>query len=150
MRNILFRGQGKDNQKWYKGYYWYTEDIALCPVALTEKDIQQNSHHYILMDGLSDWNLPIPKYKAEIKPETLCQFTGGEDKNGTQIFEHDIVKSWKTDDEDGLAEILWDKDTARFIIWWKGDLNLITDFDNFDWKDLEIVGNSFDNPELIE
>lgn len=29
MRNILFRGQDKDNQKWYKGYYWYTEDITL-------------------------------------------------------------------------------------------------------------------------
>lgn len=83
-----------------------------------------------------------PIEKHTVYADTVGQYTGVSDRNGIKIFEGDIVDVFK-DDERGI--IKWDDDTARFIISMDG---VVTDFDNYWGKDLEVVGNIYDNPDL--
>ena len=74
----------------------------------------------------------------EIDPETLCEFTGLTDKNKKEIYEHDIVQNYF-----GIEEI-------KYGIW-----NCGCCYDVYGWditrdKDSEVIGNIFDNPELLE
>ena len=83
-------------------------------------------------------------YMLEVIPETIGQYTGFHDRFGNEIYESDIVYVLS---EDENATIEWDEQTARFIIHFDG---WIADFDNYYGKELEIIGNIYDNPELLE
>lgn len=74
----------------------------------------------------------------------VMQYTGLKGKNGKEIYEGDIVYIFP---EYELRQVKWDKNTARFTVEYS---NIITDFDNWYGKDLEVVGNIYDNPELLE
>lgn len=73
----------------------------------------------------------------------LMQYTGINDKFKNEIYEKDIVY---VPGEDENAIIEWDEKTARFVISFDG---WISDFDNFYGYELEVIGNEFDNPELL-
>lgn len=85
---------------------------------------------------------PIEKFT--VYADTVGQYTGVDDKNETKIFEADIVY---ISDSDERGIIKWDEDTARFIISMEG---IDADFDNYWGKDLEVIGNIYDNPDLCE
>ena len=78
----------------------------------------------------------------EVNPETICQFTGLKDRNGDKIWENDIVR---LADED-IYIVTWEEDDAMFAL---EDVGVVEHFSNVDSKWCEIVGNKFDNPELI-
>ena len=61
----------------------------------------------------------------------------------TEIYENDIVY---VSGEDENAIIEWDEETARFIIHFDG---WIADFDNYYGKELEVMGNIYNNLELL-
>lgn len=77
----------------------------------------------------------------EVNPETICQLTGLTDKNGNKIWENDIVRL----DED-LYIVTWEEDDAMFAL---EDVGVVEHFSNVDSKWCEVVGNKFDNPELV-
>lgn len=80
----------------------------------------------------------------EVEPSTLCQYTGLTDKNGQKIWENDIVE---LPDENVYFKCEWEKDTARFVL--NGD-RFTVDFDDYREYEVEVIGNIFDNADLLE
>lgn len=145
MRKILFKGKRTDNGEWVCGYYVLRKRPYF-------KNKGANLEH-IICDNLviDDFNdkqfvdtIPIT---YSVDPETVGQYTGLTDTNGNKIFEGDIVVSDYIDYEDERGVIQWDSDIAKFIITFS---TFTIDFDNVYGRELEIVGNVYDNPELLE
>lgn len=143
-REILFKAKRKDWRELPKEEWWVEGDLFdLQPGQYMIRDRKQ----YGRASTFPVWE--FFKYCSyEIAPETLCQYTGLTDKNGKRIWENDIciIHSSNIDDEDGYFTIAWDEDGARFIL----DGNLIVDFDNCYGYECEVIGNIFDNPELLK
>ena len=82
----------------------------------------------------------------EVIPDTICQCTGLKDKNGKLIWENDIIKC-----KFGIAVAVWDKSEWRIKLVkdniWRKDLHYWAVEDN---QRTEVIGNIFDNPELLE
>ena len=132
MREILFKAKRKDWKKlpkeewWIEGYYRRIPCMGL-------------HEHYIMPQN--------PKNRVEqyeIDPDTLCQYTRLTDKNGKKIWENDIVE---LPDENVYFKCEWEKDTARFVL--NGD-RFTVDFDDYREYEVEVIGNIFDNAELLE
>ena len=91
--------------------------------------------------------------------ETLCQCTGLKDKNGNLIWENDIIKTFDAGEEWCLSKIIF-ADTSLGCGWKTTDIKSLSKYNNnlfkevsfgsFDSKSVEVVGNIFDSPELLE
>lgn len=92
-------------------------------------------------DGLQNVIYDEDGWAYEVIPETVGQYIGLLDKNGKKIFEGDIVRDAETSE---VGKIFFDKYTAMFVI---GFENTIADF-NASYS-LEVIGNIYDNSELI-
>lgn len=86
----------------------------------------------------------------EIDPSTICQCTGLKDKNGKLIWENDVVK----DEHGNLYKAFWQSNYYQFSwVCVKSDVFSIgTKWDLWSFKsfEIEVIGNIFDNPELLE
>lgn len=124
MREILFRGKRVDNGEWAKGLpfgciYGGFSDGAISSIRQT-----------------------VPKYGDiyDVAPETVGQFTGKIDKNGTKIFEGDKVIS-----EYGTIGIVeWDNEECSFLVNIGDDYQMLTD------SEYVVIGNIYDNSELLQ
>lgn len=142
-REILFKakiineGCGLDGQ-WVEGWYFYANS--------TKKHLI-----YTYNGGM-----------REIDPETLCQLV---QTDKVRVWEGDIVR-WEGDDET-ISAIRYDKENARFVFdtygikglfmeyGWdedSGDFGKLdtNEFEAFLSFDFEVIGNVFDNPELLK
>ena len=137
----LFRGKRKDNGEWVQGYLY----------GIWER-------RYILWGMTND----IPDM-VEVDPETVCKCTGLKDKNGTLIWEKDIVSFEHKKIEDVEDVLSWDfvKYIRNYVIeFQKTFVNYGLRFRNksihFECKqstlcthNCEVIGNEIDNPELL-
>lgn len=127
----LFRAKRIDNGEWVKGHY-----------ITDEKD---PNHAYIgyfigVVDGVvHDTDV------VEIISSTICQCTGLKDKNGNLIYENDIVTG-RFGNEIITGCIRYGSN-AQFYIDRKGMYGIYLD-NSQDW--LDVIGNIFDNKELLE
>ena len=133
MREILFRGKDLQGQNgWLYGYF-YKSDI--------NKRERESGKATLIFTPNCDTFIYVPEYHNSwmVKSETVGQYTGLTDTNGTRIFEGDIVTcdyfcgvvnfyegTWCVTEEDNYHDYLYD------VI------------------DLKIIGNIHDNPELLK
>lgn len=50
---------------------------------------------------------------SPIDTNTLCQFTGAQDCNGTPIYEHDLLRQY---DEAAIHEVVWNQRNTSFSL----------------------------------
>ena len=147
MREILFKAKRIDNGEWVEGTPIFYKDGSMTLIDVNE---YKSVGYHILNNGHLDRN-------------TLCQYTGLTDKNGNKIWENDILS-----DDDMLSVVRWDEEEARFVIDDYGTKGCLMEygfdecmgeygvvdtygFDDFcSMKSFEVIGNIFDNPELLK
>lgn len=130
MREILFKAKRIDNGEWVEGYVIRKHGLYFIYDIVNSDSCRQNNY--------------------EIDSETICQFTGLCDKNGKRIWENDILMAH-------LDESYPEDVTYETVEWgvagWVAHETGSTDreyIDKFDLKHFKVVGNIFDNPELLQ
>lgn len=120
MREYLFRGKMIANGNWSEGTLLVTKQgCCITPDATV----------YVAVD-----------------PETVGQYTGLTDKNGTKIFEGDIVKYGDT-----VHNVVFEQrnGTAYFGLVYSTLETLSLGYYQ-DLKQIEVIGNIYDNPKLLK
>ena len=134
MREILFRAKRIDNGEWVEGQYAF----ILNPLTESGEPIK-----HLICNGTNIFN-------DEIDPETLCQYTGLNDKNGKKIWENHIVGAWSEGKHtigrvkrrvDGLYIIYPSYQKQEFWGLCPDENGKTT---------VEVIGNILDNPELLK
>lgn len=141
MREILFRGKTIDNPKRVEGYYAF------------------DGRHWINNKNNGDgfW------CAFEINPETLGEFTGIYDKNGVKVFEGDILQFSRSISLGGenltlelphqLFLVKWIKGISGFLgisDWSSTEDEVPMGIYSLVWGKGEVIGNIYDNPELLK
>lgn len=151
MREVLFRGKRIDGKEWVEGFF----------ANIGEKSV------IILKEEKYSYNMKISRMvKGQdlilIDPETACQYTGLTDKNGRKIFEGDII-TYQHDNDDCPFP---NKDTKRRVgrVYFQEFRSCFAVAEGRNGSDMinqdlfkyvqngnrvEVIGNIFDNPELI-
>lgn len=132
----LFKAKRIDNGEWVDGYL-FKSFTGICYIV--------KSYDHILSI--------IEKY--EVDPSTICQCTGLKDKNGRLIWENDVVKFdiyyYENLESSTISQIKWCNDLCALSLvvndkGIRGTLGHLMDLN----KEIEVIGNIFDNPELLE
>lgn len=112
------------------------------------KDIRGSWHIGLLAHIGNAWYISNKAGVAtafEIVPQTFGQYTGLKDRKGTDIFEGDIVNIIRAE-ENGKVE--WRENDAAFEV--VGDCLEASFLENLYGRDVEVIGNIYDNPELLK
>jgi len=123
MREILFRGKRMDNGEWTYG---------LITTLFRDKE-------YHIVD-LSNESVVYP-----IEPATIGEYTGLTDKNGQKIFEGDILEH----SSGTIHEVVFEQRNGKAYFGWVINELETWDFDSGFLKQLKVIGNIHDNPELL-
>lgn len=132
----LFKAKRKDDGEWVFGGLSYCEKTNAYFITNMGKD-----------------HISYIGFHQEVDPESICQCTGLKDKNGHLIWENDIVAYWDSySTESGLAEadcigkVVWDDETISFQV----TNRLSAESYEVLGDECSVIGNVFDNPELLE
>lgn len=128
MRTIKFRAISE-----CRGEHWVYGDLR----------------HYNRNPHTEKWTIhdPATGIETDIDPNTVGQFTGLHDKNGTEIYEGDICKHirGKVRSIDGR----WIENVAFLEVKYKQGEFSIANY-SLCMENFEVIGNVHDNPELLE
>ena len=142
MREILFRGKRLQGGDWVEGYF-FKSDI--------NKRARESGKATLIFTPDCDTFITVPECHNSfmVVSDTVGQYTGLTDKNGKMIWEGDIMVAH-------LDESCPDNKTYQKVIWNESGFHSkekgsedISPIDRFDQEWFEVIGNIFDNPELL-
>ena len=126
----------------FKFRIWDTLDKRFIP----PESLGGKMHYYIHIDGT-----PINMQNGDGGSIYIVQqWTGLTDTNGIDIYEGDIVNAWDRGVNANL-EIKWGNGTAGFFMYrCIGGLVWHLSGDSDNKETVKIIGNIFENPELVK
>lgn len=74
IENIKFKAKRLDGKGWVCGYFY-----------------EENGNTYIIENRQKE-SMLNRNITYQVDPSTVCQFTGLKDKNGEEVWEHDLLK----------------------------------------------------------
>mgnify|MGYP000856878781 CR=1 FL=1 len=80
----------------------------------------------------------------------LLQFTGRKDKTGKEVYEGDIVRFYDDYDEEYIASVVFIDCLGAYGVEWDGFQSSFDDINEYYSKDIEVIGNIYEAPELLE
>lgn len=138
MNRYLFKAKRRDDEQWIKGTVLF-HDVDAATIF--------NQHP---ADG------SLQGFEAD--PSSICQCTGLKDRNGKLIWENDVIKHHFRDlyaqIRYGAYQSCFDSQKTEhigFYVDWSESRNYRKDLGYWiNMVNVEVVGNIFDNPELLE
>ena len=129
MRDIKFRGKTgtTEGKKWVYGYLYKIKSF-----------FSEDYQYFIKNEHLQE---------TSVDEDTIGQYTGSKDKNGKEIYEGDIVKVF-TNKEWRIGKIIYEH--SGFTIDVANNKELEYGRTSIIEKLVEVIGNIYDNPELLE
>lgn len=140
---IKSRGFDKDTKQWYYGAYFKHQLYEICPVQFTDEnaaDKEPKYEHYIVFDGVADWNMEKPIKTATVDPKSVGIYIGRKDVFSREIYSGDIVKFDKM-----LGAVVYLEEEAQFAI----ELADGTIMRGVAFEYVKIVGNTYQNIDLL-
>lgn len=159
MNNHVCKAKDIKTGEWVSGYYVKKIDPLICCCNYHFILCQEYQNGSDILNSMPTWH--------QVKPHTLCQHIGWNDTDGIPIYENDIV-------EFSVADISY-----RYLVWWNRESNMMTAvpldgirfngfdyYNNFyrsyeefclmminvygDYRSIKVIGNIFDNTELMK
>lgn len=153
-REIKFRGQKLDSNEFIVGQLAYMFDdkkhaliMPSCFFATRDFGEEDENGNPIIQNELAVGGF------LSVKPETIGQFTGLHDKNGKEIYEGDVFDFY------GIFNVVIFKDGMFCYDSYRENKNFENIVklcnENFDWEnnkssEIEVIGNLYENPELLK
>lgn len=119
MREIKFKAKRLDGKGWVEG-----------SLIRSTAGIKERAYIVDNFRSMSDYSV------IGVDPSTICQYTGLKDKNGTPIYEGDVIL-YKDNNAERRGEISWDNKTLCFCF----GCGLLFDFPS---NCMIVIGNKFD------
>lgn len=159
MNNYICKAKSLGTGEWVQGYYVQKTD-----------SLMGFTYAYLVNQGHDEWTkTQLSSFVTwyQVDSETVCRHIGWNDRHDTPIFENDIVEFKLVDD------------SHKYLVWWNKESNMMTavpldgivfngcDYYNHlnmryeefclmfmdpygDYSDIKVIGNIFDNPELMK
>lgn len=163
-----YKAKLKKSGAWIEDGFIY-EDTPLYCFNQDYESIERN--FWFLKPGFADWGLTRPMEKYKIIPETISRFIGYLDSNKNKIYENDIVCFGNTNGHIFHRELIWfnnelqamtavplDEIEYNGLDYYNNKYNKFN-YETFclmlqdpwgDYSKIEVIGNIFDNYNLIE
>ena len=93
IENIKFKAKRLDGKEWVEG------------------DLKHSTSYVGI--GYPSSAFPDVPIVHRVDPSTVCQFTGAKDCDGASIYEHDLLRSEKTD---STYEVVWNQGNSSFSL----------------------------------
>ena len=119
IKDIKFKAKRLDNGEWVKG-------------SLVKSYLNSKDQTYIIPIFNRTGEIKI----VEVNPSTVCMFTGLKDKNGTPIYEGDLV-TYKDNNAERRGAITWDSKATSFCF----EQDFLVHYPS---ENMIVVGNKFD------
>ena len=136
VREIKFRGYAVEKMM---GSQWLT--------GFGVDSIEYSDQYAKEIGRKEDWYLYTDNGPMIVEKDSIGQYTGLKDKNGREIYEGDIVKyrQRNLNNAFGGKGEPWEEN-IRVIEWFNNGWTIPRGF----VKDIEVIGNKYSNPELLE